>query len=84
MRLAGRRALITGGGSGIGRASAELFVREGAAVVVSGRPTRPSGMCLPPAAWIASQSSPGLSRLFGMSVAIRPGHTALTRIRCGA
>lgn len=41
MRLANKVALISGGGSGIGAATAQRFAREGARVIVTGRRREP-------------------------------------------
>jgi NAD(P)-dependent dehydrogenase (short-subunit alcohol dehydrogenase family) len=41
MRLEGKVAIVSGGGTGIGAATARLFAREGAGVVVTGRRPKP-------------------------------------------
>ena len=41
MRLDGKVAIVSGGGTGIGAATARRFAREGAKVVVTGRRGEP-------------------------------------------
>jgi NAD(P)-dependent dehydrogenase (short-subunit alcohol dehydrogenase family) len=68
MRLDGRAVLVTGGGSGIGRASARRAAREGARVAVVDRDAAAAEAV---AAEVASDG--GTARAYGCDVADAPG-----------
>ena len=57
-RLAGRVALVTGGASGIGRAIAARFAREGAVVVIADITTQVREGGVPTHEWLAGEGLP--------------------------
>jgi NAD(P)-dependent dehydrogenase (short-subunit alcohol dehydrogenase family) len=95
-KLAGRIAVITGGTSGIGLATAKRFVAEGAYVFITGRRQRELETA---AKDIGHHTKSGQEPLFGLFFLLRwrndectpspriiwpPDSTTKTRISCGA
>ena len=65
--LTGKRALVTGGATGIGRAIAEAFVAAGARVVIAGNRAEEVSDVV---AWLASDGSATIS---GSQIAVDRG-----------
>jgi NAD(P)-dependent dehydrogenase (short-subunit alcohol dehydrogenase family) len=84
-RFAGRVALVTGGSSGIGRATALAFAREGAAVVIASRGEERGRAALAeleasgaPAAWVGAD----VSRAAGAAAAVAAAVERFGRLDC--
>jgi len=78
MRLSGKTALITGSTSGIGRATAEAFAREGADVIVSGRDEQRGAEVV-----AAITESGGSARFVRADLAAPASVQELARLVCG-
>src|SRR2546430_16463737 len=77
--LEGKVALIAGGGTGIGRATAELFGQEGARVVVFGRRPEPLAEtvdAIVKAGGVAAGGSGGVGGAAGVARVVGTGRAA--------
>ena len=71
-KLAGKIALITGGSSGLGLATAERFIAEGAKVIVTGRRQAELDAAVEKLGHVASASG-ATSRISPISTTLRHG-----------
>jgi len=90
-QLAGKRCLIVGGTSGIGLATAEAFLREGARLAVSGLAPPPAGVEARlhgkglVGLWSCQAADPGqIEELFAKAIAALGGLDALVHVAGGS